>query len=365
MDNRERFLTALKLGQPDRIPFTDLWFNEESILNVGKHFTSDLPEPKYLVDATMEEVFKLYDVQFKFMRELDIDAINTVFFTGRKRIPETKDLLRDRYGVVYRLTKHGEPFPVDGPVRDVSDLKKFKTMKPDKTDFALLKYIREKVPERVVALTLPGTFRFSWSVMGAMEKLLLNYVTNPDFCLNLARITTDFVKEVVEISIEEGAEIIIIEGDLAFKNSTLMSPDHYRKFIKPFHGEICETAHKRGIPIIKHTDGNIWPILDDLLEAGFDGIHPIQPQCMKIKDVKEHLNGKACVMGNIDCTYLLPFGTKEEVIESVKDTIKKAAHGGGYILTSSNSIHPGCKGENVIAMFEAAKRYGTYPVESS
>jgi len=76
--------------------------------------------------------------------------------------------------------------------------------------------------------------------------------------------------------------------------------------------------------------------------------------------VKEHLRGKACVLGNIDCTYLLSFGEKEAVVESVKETIRQAAPGGGYILSSSNSIHPGCKGENVIAMFEAAKKYGVY-----
>jgi uroporphyrinogen decarboxylase len=66
------------------------------------------------------------------------------------------------------------------------------------------------------------------------------------------------------------------------------------------------------------------------------------------------------VLGNIDCTYLLPFGEKEAVVKWVKETIHQAAPGGGYILSSSNSIHPGCRGENVIAMFEAAKKYGVY-----
>ena len=116
------------------------------------------------------------------------------------------------------------------------------------------------------------------------------------------------------------------------------------------------------MPIIKHTDGNLWPILNDLVEVGFDGIHPIQPQCMDIKEVKEQLRGKACVLGNIDCTYLLPFGSEEEVVATVRDTICKAAPGGGYILSSSNSVHPGCKGENVVAMFQAARKYGSYPI---
>ncbi len=142
-----------------------------------------------------------------------------------------------------------------------------------------------------------------------------------------------------------------------------MSPVQYRRFLKPFHREIVETAHKGGLAIIKHTGGNIWPILDDLLEVAFDGIHPIQPQCMDIAQVKEHVKGKSFGLGNIHCTYALPFGTREEMLEIVKQTIQKVAPGGGYILSSSNSVHPGCKGENVVAIFEAAKKFGAYPIK--
>ena len=66
--------------------------------------------------------------------------------------------------------------------------------------------------------------------------------------------------------------------------------------------------------------------------------------------------------GNIDCTYLLPLGSEEEVAESVKDTIRVAAPVGGYIISSSNSIHPGVKQENYVAMVKAARRYGAYPI---
>ena len=81
---------------------------------------------------------------------------------------------------------------------------------------------------------------------------------------------------------------------------------------------------------------------------------------MDIAEVKEHLAGKACVLGNIDCRDLLPFGTEEEVEQTVKETIQQAGKGGGYIISSSNSIHPGCKPENYIAMVKAVHRYGLY-----
>ncbi|MFC2166256.1 uroporphyrinogen decarboxylase family protein [Acidobacteriota bacterium] len=164
------------------------------------------------------------------------------------------------------------------------------------------------------------------------------------------------------MAVAKGADLILMDGDLADNRTTYMSPDHYRKFLKPYYHEICAHAHKLGVPILKHTDGNMWPILDDMMESGFEGFHPFEPGPMDIVEAKEHLKGKACVLGNIDCGRLLPFGTEEEVDAVVKDTIQKVAPGGGYILTSSNSIHPGCKAENVIAMFKAAKKYGTYPI---
>jgi len=162
------------------------------------------------------------------------------------------------------------------------------------------------------------------------------------------------------MAVDVGADIIVVPGDLAGEHTTIMSPDAYREFIRPHHEEIVARAHARGVPIVKHSDGNVWPILDDLLAVGFDGIHPIQPQCMDIGEAKAHLQGRACVLGNIDCRDLLVFGTETEVEQTVKETIEAAAPGGGYILSSSNSIHPGCKPENYVAMVKAAHEYGRY-----
>ncbi len=154
--------------------------------------------------------------------------------------------------------------------------------------------------------------------------------------------------------------MIALEGDLAFNTNTLMSPDQYAEFLGPYHKEIVDNVHRKGARIFKHSDGNLWPILDMLLDCGFDGIHPIQPQCMDIGEVKQHLTGRACVMGNIDCMYVLCDATTDEVEQTVRDTIEAAAPGGGYIISSSNSVHPGCKPENYIAMVRAARSYGKY-----
>jgi len=111
--------------------------------------------------------------------------------------------------------------------------------------------------------------------MGGMDNLFIKYFENQEFCLALAERTTSFIKMVIKKAIESGEDAILLKGDLASQLTSLMFPSHYRKFIKPFQEEIVFFAHKKSIPVIKHSDGNLWNLLDDLIEVGFDGLHPI------------------------------------------------------------------------------------------
>ena len=118
-----------------------------------------------------------------------------------------------------------------------------------------------------------------------------------------------------------------------------------------------------GALCIKHSDGNLMKILDMIIETGIDGINPIDPIAgMNIQKIKKMYGNRVCIIGNIDCGDLLTNGTPEQVIKAVKMCIKTASPGGGHILSSSNSIHSGVKPENFLAMVEAAKKYGKYPV---
>ena len=112
---------------------------------------------------------------------------------------------------------------------------------------------------------------------------------------------------------------------------------------------------------MRHSDGNLWSLMDILLDSGYDGLNPLEPQAgMDLKKVKNYCGDRVCLLGNIDCQQLLPDGTPEEVGEAVRQSIEAAAPGGGYIVCSSNSLHPGVNPENCIAMFEATKKFGLY-----
>ena len=99
-------------------------------------------------------------------------------------------------------------------------------------------------------------------------------------------------------------------------------------------------------------------------EAAIDAIDPLEPLAgMDIGEVKARYGDRIAVIGNIDCTELLPNATVEQVETAVKETIAKAAVGGGFVLASSNSIHPAVKPENYRAMVEAGRRWGGYPLD--
>lgn len=362
MTGKERIMTAFSLKEADRVPVWELGFNEESIIKLGKFYTDDLPPMKYAQQMNMEEKVKLLNTLFTFVKALELDGITSVLLAATEKIDDHH--VKDSWGRVLYIGEQGLATAVAGPVSGPGDLKDLKIYHPQDMDYLMLMASTGGVGKDVTQFLMEDDpFKLSWMFLGSMEKLLYYYIKKPAFVKDLARISTDFVLEVTEKAAGLGCDVIILDGDLAFNYTTLMSPAQYEEFIFPYHKEIVAHAHAKGLKIVKHSDGNMWPIMDGIADAGFDGFNPVQPQCMDIGEVKAKYGRRMCILGNIDCTYLLPFGTEEEVDRTVKETIAKAAPGGGYIISSSNSIHPGCRSENYIAMVKAARKYGVYPID--
>ena len=116
------------------------------------------------------------------------------------------------------------------------------------------------------------------------------------------------------------------------------------------------------LPWILHSDGNILPILDDLLLLGMKGIANIEPGPMDILQLKKDYKDKVCLMGNIDLHYTLTQGSAQETADEVRQRIQQIAPGGGYILATSNGVTAYCKPENVKAMAQNLLKYGNYPI---
>jgi len=359
LNGLDRMTTALSLQVPDRVPHWELAYNEASVLNIARHFTDDLPPAGYIQNMDLENKVKLINTLLLVIEELDVDGLTLRVFPASESIDNLH--VTDDWGVTFQLSPVGEATVIDGPIKKFADLKNYIRPTIKEADLMALVFCAQRFKgERALVLSLQCPFRRSWNMVGGMDKLLYAYHENPPMVHQLARIATDYTLEALELGIELGADIISLDGDLAHNTNLLISPEHFREYLKPYYIELVNFIHQRGLKIFKHTDGNHLKIFDDFLEIGFDGIHPIQPQCMDLATVKKQYGNRICLMGNIDCMETLVKKDTAAVEEEVKAAIAVAAPGGGYILASSNTIHPGVKAENYIAMVRAAHQYGRY-----
>ncbi|MFC2166112.1 CocE/NonD family hydrolase [Acidobacteriota bacterium] len=120
MNHKDRFITSLKLGEPDRVPYFD-YFDPESIVKIGRLYQAEVPEIKFGIDYSWAEIHRLNEIQFSFIKDMDIDAVIPDFSSGAERIPGKSDLIKDRHGIVYQLSRHGESFAVGGPVKGIKN----------------------------------------------------------------------------------------------------------------------------------------------------------------------------------------------------------------------------------------------------
>ncbi|MBY9016063.1 MAG: hypothetical protein KGD68_10260 [Candidatus Lokiarchaeota archaeon] len=166
------------------------------------------------------------------------------------------------------------------------------------------------------------------------------------------------------LNAETDFDVFFICDDTALKNTTMINPKYHRELIIPAYKQAVQILKKAGKYVCFHSDGFTEPYFEGLIEAGFSGVESLEPMAgMNLKHLKEAYGDKLCLIGNIDVSQLLPYGSKDEVVNTVKECIRDAGEGGGYILSPCTDITNSCKLENVLAMISATKKYGEYPLK--
>jgi uroporphyrinogen decarboxylase len=187
-------------------------------------------------------------------------------------------------------------------------------------------------------------------------------ILKPEWIEILLEYQTKYVIEFIKEAKKHGADFILGGGDLADKNGPIYNPEIFRKFLLPRYKKILDVSHSLGFYYVFRSDGNTRPLWNIWFnEIGFDGYGEIDKSAgIELKELKEKYGDKITLLGNVDCARTLVYGSKEDIYEEVKKCIEDAKDGGGYILTSSNSIHYNVPSKNLIYMVEAARKYGKY-----
>jgi uroporphyrinogen decarboxylase len=179
----------------------------------------------------------------------------------------------------------------------------------------------------------------------------------------------DRAQQNVDAALERGAQIKqwgVMDGfclcsDYCFNDNPFLSPAMFDEFITPYLVQLVAGYREMGFYVIKHTDGNIMPILDSLVSAKPHALHSIDPQGgVDLAEVKRRVGDQVCLIGNVNCS-LLQTGTDDEARDDVRRSLRQGMPGGGYVFGTSNCIYTGMGLDRYELMLDIWRQDGHYP----
>ncbi len=339
MNARERVLTALRCEEPDRVPYCEIGIDRAFARKLlgwaesGNQKTASMETNPY----TIEEAKAL-------ATELGMDNLYYVL-----RAPVFADRLPG---------EDGRLFYGPGQIRSAADLDLLQL--PDPYDDSLYAGAREFAEQKgdysAWFITRVGIFPTMLSM--GMEGFSLALYDDRALVEEILDRYCDWAAVVAERVCQLGFDVYVSTDDMAFKTATFFSPRLFREMVLPRYRRVAERIT---LPWVLHSDGNILPFLPDLLDLGIAGLNPIEKGAMDIQAVKRAYGDRLCLLGNVDLN-LLGLGSPAEVEAEVQDLIREIGPGGGYVVTSGNSLAAYVKPENVRAMVAAVRRFGRYPL---
>lgn len=283
-------------------------------------------------------------------------------YAGRQVILHDDDLFEDEWGVIRRVGRDRKYVEwISGPLVDADDPDACYIPAPEQLagDPELPRRIAAlKAADHWVSAGVAQPYKTAWELRG-MENLLADYLLNPGFVDRLFDRICALYGEILARATAAGVDQINIGGDIAMQDRVIMGPGAFRRIDKPHLAAMiarCKAINP-DVHVHIHSDGNLWSIMDDLIEIGFDIIDPIQPECMEPAQVKRQYGDRIVLHGCGSLQRTLPFGSVDEVRQEVVDLIRTCGYDGGLVLRVSNAIGFDCPVENVAAWFETARDY--------
>jgi uroporphyrinogen decarboxylase len=342
LTSEERVLRALRRQEPDRVP----------------HF-------EWLVDRRVREALcpgcKTHN---EFAVRMGHDAV--LADPDFRKVSVGPGRWLSEWGYVTQDTQEEHGIEVESPIKTWADFESYVPPDPYSPGrYASIEQTLQEYPEKAVIVHLNDVFSLPRYWMG-LENLLMAIASEPELVSGLVDLSVKLNLEMAREIAARGVKIVYTGDDYAGNLGPLMSPKHFRKLFYPGLCRVMGGYKELGLYVIKHTDGKLWSILDMIVDSGIDCLDPIDPQAsMDLAKVKSLYGNRIALKGNVDCAQLMTFGTPDQVVEVTKEALRQGAPGGGFILSSSNSIHSAVKPENYQAMLCTLQEFGQYPLRLS
>ena len=341
-----RILKAFDFQEPDRLPTMELAVDlpvQEQFL--GRKIKTLHDEIEFYIQAGYDYFYQKACFEFPgippvlaFGTQIKIDAQET-----------GKDISFDPQG--------------ECPLKDSQGFATYPWPHPDNIDYSNFDAAAKALPQGMgIVAGIGGIFARSWILMG-FEKFCTSLLDDPNYVGQVFEAIGSIQVEVARQSVKkERVFALWYSDDFAYAQALMVSPGAIRKYLFPYMKKMIDITHDAGLPFIYHGCGNLLPLLDDLIKMGIDALHPIEPKAIDIYDLKKKLYGKVALIGNIDVGEVLTRGTSKEIEEDVKEHIRRLAPGGGYVMSSSNTIAYYIPVENYRTFLRSLRKYGEYPI---
>jgi uroporphyrinogen decarboxylase len=343
--------TALFCGVPDRVPLAELKVDE----TVKAAFLGLAGWPTDRREAMAREI--------EFAQAAGYDYIRA---PAHVNYPTTGAEKQHAYAATGGEQRRVWQQMEGGLIRNLADCEAFPWPNPNDADFGELQLAEELVPPGmgiITGLKGGGIYERAWFLMG-FEGFMMATLEQPDLIATVMRRAGEVWTGVVERALQRHrVDAVWFCDDLAYTEGFIVNPTIYRAHLFPWIERLSDLCrrHDPPLPLIYHSDGKLWEVLEDLIACGVNALHPIEPKAMDIVEVKRRVQGRLCLIGNIDLGYTLTRGTSEEVEAEVRARIEALAPGGGYCVGSSNSITEYVPLANFRAMVEAVRATGAQP----
>lgn len=368
MEPFERLHAAVNFEEYDRPPFQDQqWTDVDTV----PHFSGCIPrkDRKYSESDRARAIRASMDgISYGLVYGTPVVGNGVTWHPILGEVPEVKNghrFIQDGFHYVI----HGFTTWVESrPFSDVNGLAKYLEKKIDEVrnispqlpaDFKeKLKYAKKMsgdtvIGHRYVSLGLCNLYRLAgWNLLAPLT------MDKPELIAEYLSAEADLAVKKIHMDAEYFREhpFVLVASDIAYNNGLLLSPSFLRMALKPTIKKVVTAFHEHDIKVIYHSEGDLTKIIDDLIEAGCDGINPLAPSenmdAVKIRQKYPNL----ILWGGIDNTTVLHSGTSDEVEREVKRVVSGV--GRGLILGSSGGVDPGCKIDNCIAMVETLQEMG-------
>ena len=351
MTSRERVLTAIHHQEPDRVPF-NYYGNPGIDRRLREHFGKD-------------DILEALGVDFR--------SVGAPYI-GKPTHQKNGDIIVDEWGIRQRWVRNeygGFWEYCDWPLRDadIEAIEAWAFPNPDDYDYASVRDACNRHQKHCICAGgagIPDVIN-SCSFLRTMEQVLLDLITDNEAGLRLIERRNSILMEITRRTLEAGSgkiDMLCLGEDLGTQRGPTISIELFRKHIRPRIQGFVDLARSFNIPTMFHSCGSSSWAFDDFIEIGINVVETLQPEALNMSPryLKSRYGGRLAFHGCISTAGPLAYGSRQDVIRTVRETLDIMMPGGGYILSPTHLVQDNTPAENVLALYDAGRTYGVYAV---